>query len=98
MLLLSDQNDFLCQILLKTNSKFFPGELTMRMGEHWECEMPDLGKATVSCPENMVMTFGLPGNCDGDEEDDDDLHEAWDEDARHQGEDLWRLHDPGVRG
>ena len=40
--------DFFCQILLKTNSKFFPGELTMKIGEHWEFDMPDLGKATVS--------------------------------------------------
>jgi len=34
------------KILLKTNSKFFPGELTMKIGEHWEFDMPDLGKAT----------------------------------------------------
>ena len=40
-------------MLLKTNSKFIPGELTMKMGEHWECEMPDLGKATVSCRDNI---------------------------------------------
>ena len=42
-------------MLLKTNSKFFPGKLTMKIGEHWECEMPDLGKATVSCHDNILV-------------------------------------------
>ena len=45
----------------------------------------------------MTLLY-LAGNRDGVEDDNDDLHEAWLEDDHHQGEDLRRLHDPGVQG
>ena len=45
-----------------------------------------------------MTLLDLAGNRDGGEDDNDDLHEAWDEDDHHQGEDLRGLHDPGVRG
>merc|ERR1712032_890717 len=32
------------KVLLQTNSKFLPAELTMKADEHWQAELPDLGK------------------------------------------------------
>merc|ERR1719474_1846289 len=32
------------KVLLQTNSKFLPAELTMAADEHWDAELPDLGK------------------------------------------------------
>jgi len=32
------------KVLLQTNSKFLPAELTMKTDEHWDAELPDLGK------------------------------------------------------
>jgi len=32
------------KVLLQTNSKFLPAELTMAVDEHWDAELPDLGK------------------------------------------------------
>merc|ERR1712032_998020 len=32
------------KVLLQTNSKFLPVELTMKADEHWQAELPDLGK------------------------------------------------------
>ena len=45
-----------------------------------------------------MTLLDLAGNRDGVEDDNDDLHEAWPQDDHHQGEDLRRLHDPGVQG
>merc|ERR1712212_671657 len=32
------------KVLLQTNSKFLPAEMTMAVDEHWDAELPDLGK------------------------------------------------------
>merc|ERR1719222_1604548 len=52
------------QILLKTNSKFLPAELTIKMGEPWDCDLPDLGKAAGIAKElkttmMICMKLGL---------------------------------------
>jgi len=52
------------KILLKTNSKFLPAELTINMGEPWDCDLPDLGKATGIATElkttmMICMKLGL---------------------------------------
>ena len=47
------------QVLLQTNSKFLPTELTMVAGEQWEAELPDLGKVLVLIPFSMLTFFVL---------------------------------------
>ena len=43
---------------MKTNSKLLPEELTMKLGENFECHLKHLGKATVS------SQFNCNGNAD----------------------------------
>merc|ERR1711973_688858 len=50
------------KVLLQTNSKFLPTELTMVAGEQWEAELPDLGKVLGLITEmrrTMMMVLKL---------------------------------------
>ena len=39
--------DIALQLRLKTNSKLLPDEITMKLGEQFECYLNNLGKALV---------------------------------------------------
>merc|ERR1712032_609841 len=50
------------QVLLQTNSKFLPVELTMKADEHWQAELPDLGKVLGIMTEmkrSLMIVFKL---------------------------------------